>query len=339
MGRALPLRGKLALAGAGAAVWLAAASPIAHAHADGRPLTKARFLHAVPMAAPATLIIHGHPPRITSAYGKPSAYHACHPGPARMELKVRGQRKPAATATLDIGRGRYTVIAVPDGGKVGLRVYKDGTATPGKARLRTINAAAELDGADMRVDGREVFRVGSDDATRYASVPPGRHDLSITRPGGEGGALAAVQHVPLVAGSASTAIVVGSRGEPAKVLMVSDQTAGPSVAPATGFVGDTEGENGWLLVLLAAVAAGWVGGTSYLLSARRRTSTTFPASRIVVEPRLPPTRLRPLAPPPLARPSSAERAPDSSWALAAVAALAASSLGLYKAARRRRRGT
>jgi hypothetical protein len=206
--------------------------------------------------------------------------------------------------------------------------------------MRTINAAAELDEADMRVDGQEVSRFGSDEATRYASVPPGRHDLSITRPGGEGGALAAAQHVPLVAGSASTAIVVGSRGEPAQVLLVSDQTAGPSVAPATGFLGDTEDGSGWLLVLLAAVAAGWLGGTSYLLSARRRTGATFPASRIVDAPQFPPARLRPLAPPPLGRPSSAEPVPDRSWALAAVAALAAGSLGrlLYKAGRRRRRG-
>ena len=153
-------------------------------------LTKARFLHAVPMAAPAVLIVHGHPPRLPSSYGKPSPYHACHPGPARVELKVKGQAKPAATANIDIGRGRYTVIAVPDGDGVGLRVYKDGTAVPGKARMRTINAAAELGQADMRVDGQAVARIAPDKATGYVSVPPGRHDLSVTRPGGEGGALA-----------------------------------------------------------------------------------------------------------------------------------------------------
>ena len=104
--------------------------------------------------------------------------------------------------------------------------------------MRTINAAAELDQADMRVDGQPISPIAPDKATGYTSVPPGRHDLSITRRGGAGGALASASGVPLVAGSASTAIVVGSGGEPAQVLMVSDQTAGPSVAPATGFIGD-----------------------------------------------------------------------------------------------------
>ena len=190
---------------------------------------------------------------------------------------MKGQAKPAATANIDIGRGRYTVIAVPEGKGVGLRVYKDGAAVPGKARMRTINAAAELDQAEMRVDGHAVARIDPDKATGYTSVPPGRHDLSITRRGGAGGALASASGVPLVAGSASTAIVVGSGGEPAQVLMVSDQTAGPSVAPATGFIGDAGDGGTWLLVALAAIAAGWLGGTAYLLAARRGTAPLLAA--------------------------------------------------------------
>ena len=105
------------------------------------------------------------------------------------------------------------MIAVPDDGGVGLRVYKDGNAVPGKARLRTINAAAELDKADMRVDGQAIARIRPEEATSYASVPPGRHDLSVTRMGGGGGALASASGVPLVAGTASSAIVLGSRGD------------------------------------------------------------------------------------------------------------------------------
>ena len=328
--------GRLPLVGVSAVVCLAAASPAALAHEhDGKPLTRARFLHAVPMAAPATLIVHGHPPRIPSSYGKPSEYFDCHPGPARVELKLKGQRKPAATANLEIGRGRYTVIAVPDGDKVGLRVYKDGTATPGKARMRTINAASELDEADMRVDGQQVSRFGSDEATGYASVPPGRHDLSVTRPGGEGGALASAQSVPLVAGSASTAIVVGSGGEPAQVLLVSDQTAGPSVAPATGFVEDLGDGSPWLIVLLSALAAGWFGGTAYLLSARRYSAGALVAPAV---PEPPPvfSLPRPQAPAPPPRPLEPRPDPtrERHWALTAVAALTAELL--YKARRRRR---
>ena len=115
MRRALPLSWRRALLFGSAAVCMAAAPPAAqaHEHQQGKVLSRARFLHAVPMAAPATLIVHGHPPRIHSSYGHPSAYFDCHPGPARVELKVEGQAKPAATAELEIGRGRYTVIAVP----------------------------------------------------------------------------------------------------------------------------------------------------------------------------------------------------------------------------------
>ncbi len=239
-------------------------------YADGKPLTEARFLHAVTGAKPAVLVVHGHPPRLHSSYGKPSPYHACHPGPARVELMVRGQKKAAVTANVDIGRGRYTVIAVHEGDGVGLRVYKDGDAVPGKARVRTINAAAELDQADMRVDGQPIARIRAPEASGYTSVPPGRHDLSVTRPGGEGGALASARGVPLVAGTASTAIVVGSRGEPTEVVMVSDQTAGPAVAPAAGFGGAIGEDDAWLAVLAAGLVAGSLGGAAYLLLGARR---------------------------------------------------------------------
>ncbi len=92
MSRALPPSWRRALLFGSAAVCMAAAPPAAQAHEQqqGKVLTRARFLHAVPMAAPATLIVHGHPPRIHSSYGHPSAYHDCHPGPARVELKAGG---------------------------------------------------------------------------------------------------------------------------------------------------------------------------------------------------------------------------------------------------------
>ena len=197
--------------GASAAVCLAVASPAAQARA---PLTKARFLHAVPMAAAGGADSARTPAAIQSSYGKPSPYHACHPGPARVELKVEGQAKPAATANLDIGRGRYTVIAVPEGKGVGLRVYKDGNR---RCRARpACGPSTPPPSSTMRRCAWTARRRAdrADKATGYTSVPPGRHDLSVTRPGGAGGALASASGVPLVAGSASTAIVVGSGGSP-----------------------------------------------------------------------------------------------------------------------------
>ncbi len=241
------------------------ASPAASANnAAQEPLTKARFLHAVPGAPSAQLVVHGHPPRLVSSYGKPSAYHACRPGPAKIDLIVKGERKPVARTELEIGRGVYTVVAVPDGDKVAIRAYKDDGVAPGKASLRTIHAAGELMGADVNVDGERISRIEQGEATGYTRVPPGRHSVSITRPGGEGGRLASAS-ATLSAGTSSTAFVVGSAGEPTDVVLVSDQTAGPVIAPATGVIDGTDPN--WLLVLSAAMMAGSLGGAAYLFRA------------------------------------------------------------------------
>ena len=54
--------------------------------------------------------------------------------------------------------------------------------------------------------------------------------------------------------------------------------AGVVISPHTpGFVGDAGDDNLWPLVALAAMAAGGLGGTAYLLAARRRTGTPVPA--------------------------------------------------------------
>ena len=124
--------------------------------------------------------------------------------------------------------------------------------------------------------------------------------------------------------------------------MVSDQTAGPTVAPATGLLGD-EGDGGpWLLVALAASVAGSLGGTTYLRTARGRPAAPLlaaglPGAGRAQRPRSPST-------PDRARPSPAWvalitlPARDRSWMLMAAAALTAGSLArrLYRAGRRRR---
>ena len=244
--RALPLKEGLTLVGASAAVCMAAVSPAAQA----APSRQARFLHAVPMAAPAVLIVHGHPPRLPSSYGKPSPYHACHPGPAKVELKVEGQAKPAATAELEIGRG-------PLHGHSRARRARAWVSASTRTEMRC--RARPACGPSMPPPSSTMPRcawTGSRSRRSRRTRPPATRrcrpaGTTCRSPGraGPGGALASASDVPLVAGSASTAIVVGSGGEPTQVLMVSDQTAGPSVAPATGFIGD-RGEGGsWLLVL------------------------------------------------------------------------------------------
>jgi hypothetical protein len=113
-----------------------------------------------------------------------------------------------------------------------------------------------------------VARVGFGDATGYASVPPGLYDLAVTRPSGKGGALVARPQTALAAGSASTAVVVGSAGSPARFVLMSDSVSGPSTAPATGFGGGGGGGGGWLLVVASGLTAGTLGGAAYTRLAR-----------------------------------------------------------------------
>ena len=140
---------------------------------------------------------------------------------------------------------------------------------PGRARVRAIHAAAEIDRADVRVDGRwSRPRCGRG---RRRATPRSRPDATTWRSRGQ--AAAAVrcseEGVPLVAGTASSAIVVGSRGMPTEFLLVSDGAAGPATAPATGFVGDVSEDSDWLRVLGAALLAGSLGGAAYVLAVRR----------------------------------------------------------------------
>ena len=149
-------------------------------------------------------------------------------------------------------------------------MYRDDGVEPGKATLRAIHVAAEVGKADVHVDGKTVVTgVGLGDATDYLPVPPGRHSVAVTRPGGTGGALVKA-HVRAVAGTASTAFVVGSAGMPAQVVLTEDGTAGPTAAPATG-LGGASSDGTWLLILGSSLIGGALGGTSYVLARRTRT--------------------------------------------------------------------
>ena len=84
-------------------------------------------------------------------------------------------------------------------------------------------------------------------------------------------ALATQKGVTASAGSAATAYAVGSAGEPTRFVVVADSVAAPSGAPATG-LGGMAGSDGapWLAALLAALAAGTLGGVLYTRAPRGR---------------------------------------------------------------------
>jgi hypothetical protein len=197
-------------------------------------------------------------------------------GNAKLILKPGGGGDVLAQAeqTLEDG-ARYTVVALPkpDGRGASLQVYRDEKPKAGQARLRAINAARELGEPDLRVGQRVVAeKLAFGQATDYAEVPPGTFDVAVTRAGGKGGALATKAGVPLTAGTATTAIVVGSGGEPTRVLTLSDGTAAPAGAPATGFGGmavDGSAPSRLVVALLAALAAAGLGVAGWAVAGRR----------------------------------------------------------------------
>lgn len=239
--------------------------------------TSVRFIHAVPGAGEAQLTAGDS--SVVGATGFASASEAAEVEAGSVTLKLSAGDETLAEATEDLEDGQaYTVVALmrgEDGAE--LRVYRDDTARAGDARLRMIHAAGELGEPDVRAGDRVIAeKLAYKEATPYVSVEPGSYDLAFVRPGGDD-ALAEERDVALSAGSATTAVVLGSRGEQTRVLVVEDDAVAPRRAPDTGYGGlagerDDGGGAGWPVVLVAALGAGLLGTLAYGAAgvARRR---------------------------------------------------------------------
>jgi hypothetical protein len=234
-----------------------------------------RFVQAVPGAG-AFFQLHATEGGITQRVGRPTGFgevggYADVPvGRVTFELRGRGDRRLAdVTARLRNGQ-RYTVVALGPGADR-LRVLEDGGARGGTSRLRVVNAAPELGNVDVSLGDRRVASsIAFPDVAPYTTVEPGAYALTVSRPD-DGSPLAARGAVPLTAGTSSTAFVVGTAGEPLRVVVASDRAAAPRGAPATG-LGGLSGEGSRLgLALLAALLAAAAGAASYMaLTARSR---------------------------------------------------------------------
>jgi hypothetical protein len=245
--------------------------------------TQVRFLHAVSGAGPASLLVEKGSPRLPSSFAKPSGYQVFRPGQVRLRLILNGQSSPVASETVRLGPGRHTVVAVGGDNGVDLLVYRDDGVEPGKATLRAIHAAGEVGDADVKLDGKVVVSdVGLGDASGYLPVPPGPHSVAITRPGGKGMPIVKTE-VRAVAGTASTAFVVGSGGMPAQIVLTDDGSAGPQAAPATGLGGATSG-TGWLLIVGSSIMGGSLGGPPSLRARRTRQRGSLHVVETTVEP-------------------------------------------------------
>lgn len=242
--------------------------------AEARGSASVRFVHAVPAAeaVDASASSGGGEQTLAEgvAFGEVSAYRNVPAGTVELSV-ARGDGSDVSADTsepLEAGRS-YTVVALGRGERdVELRVYPDGRAGAGVARLRLIQAIPELGEPELRV-GREVVASGVryGDATPYRSIEPGTYTLAAARPGDGGDPIVSEEGVVLSAGTASTALLVGSAGERARLVVVDDSVATPAVAPATG-LGGLASESGtpWLLVLATAALAGGLGGAGYRLA-------------------------------------------------------------------------
>lgn len=238
-----------------------------------------RFVHALPGEEPAALNLSVDGAGASSAavsFGKVGAPLEAEAGDAKLTVVPAGGEKGLATADEALEDGAsYTAVALPkeDGEGAQLKVFRDDKPKSGEARLRAIHAGSELGEPDIRVGDRVVAeKLAFGEATDYVDVPPGTQDVSVTRAGGEGGPLATKADVPLSAGTATTAIVVGSGGEPTSVLTITDGTAAPEGAPATGFGGlanDDGAPSPLAFALLFALAAAGMGAAGWVIAGRR----------------------------------------------------------------------
>lgn len=219
-----------------------------------------RFVHAVPGQGPAALEADGKAGDEVS-YGQVGEYTQVPDGEVTLKLGDMQQKET-------LSGGRYTVVAWRKGDRVMLDLFSDGSAKPGQAQVRAIHAAGELGPGDVKLDSETLASsLAPGEASDYKTVDPGDYELRVTRPGG-GGAPLAQSQLNLAAGSADTAIVIGSGGQPVDVVVATDDVAAPSQGPATGMGGLADGPP-WAAVLLAALAAGALGGAGYRLARRR----------------------------------------------------------------------
>jgi Domain of unknown function (DUF4397) len=145
-------------------------------------------------------------------------------GPFRLGLRVGGKIVSTVKARLADG-AHYTVLALAPASGPKLVVVPDGTGKAGTARVRVIHAAPELGSPNVVVDGKTVargFRFGA--ISPYFALTPGKHSFAAMRPKVSMPVLSA-SDVPLAAGSATTILVVGTRGQKTRFVLTHDPSA------------------------------------------------------------------------------------------------------------------
>jgi hypothetical protein len=201
-------------------------------------------------------------------FGEASKQVSAPSGKVTVTLTVGGKQAARVTPTLK-DRSGYTVVAEPGkGGKVELKAVEAGKASAGTARVRAAHDAVELAKADFKLGSRMLGTLDRGDEGEYVSVEPGSYEVMVTRPGSDD-AVISKKGVSFAAGTASTVYAVGSGGEQARFVVVQDAVDAPAGGPATGLGGLSDDGTSWLAALLAALAAGTLGGLAFTRVSRR----------------------------------------------------------------------
>jgi len=241
---------------------------LATSSAEAEPTAQVRFLHAVPGVGTASLSASGVKVG-SAAFGEKTGFATVPSGNSALVLHGPGGLVLKGSDQLDAGHA-YTIIALAKGKSAELRGFVDGSARAGVARVRMIQAAPELGMPNFVVGGKVVAKkapYGMD--TGYADLEPGSYKVMVENPS-NGKTVIPTASVSVAAGSATTAVLVGSRGEQARWVLVDDSTVAPAAAPETGLGGLSTSSDGipWLLALLTALGAGTLGGLIHRSASR-----------------------------------------------------------------------
>ncbi len=208
----------------------------------------------------------------TAGFGEATEQVDVPAGESTLGLAAPDGVELSADQELEAGRS-YLVVALTTDGGGELRIFRDQGATAGVARMRVIHAAPELGDADIAIDEEVVAKDAAyTDATDYLQLEPGDYRVDVESP--KNGDVVLSDDVSLTSGTSNTALLVGSQGEPARILVVEDDVATPNGAPETGLGGLAPREQGqdWVAAIAAALTAGGFG----LLLVRRRTAARAP---------------------------------------------------------------
>lgn len=234
--------------------------------AQASAAVQVRFLHAVPGGPGAELRLSGADASEPVGFGEATGYVSATASSAEATI-VSGAKQLGDVIEIP-DEGRHTIVLSKSGTEVAATLMKDGPPAPGRTRWRMAHAAPEVDEAEFVIDGNTVGRLRQGDNTGYDITEPGAHTLGARRPG-EQQAMVESPEVDLVAGTAQTAYLVGSGGEPTRFVVLQDAASAPEVAPDTGLGGLASSETpAWLFALLAALMAGSAGGMAYARHAR-----------------------------------------------------------------------